>query len=323
MDWSVKYTELVKLYFSEVIEPILPNAKLASSTAMSSPDAMPEVFDLRIATSEMFHDSAYSVDRNCDYIHFTRLSSIERILRDKIILASSTSHLIDNDEVHYGFQKISNAENKAVEKAKDSTYILSLVEDKWESITDHYLWNIYGDLGKGGFLRFEVPLVKYPFSFGKVKYGLAELERVADLNARIQLFKDRHNLTAKDIEIVLLHIAACHKSKRFESEKEVRLIYSKDYEDFGRLQYLPTRTIVGPDGMTRKALEVPVRILSEGVGLVESPRTELVLKEIVLGYGIPDKELNRTFRFLMELLPKKPQVKISRLTKELDLLKLY
>ena len=63
--------------------------------------------------------------------------------------------------------------------------------------------------------------------------------------------------------MVWIHLAACHKSKRFESEKEVRLIYSKDYEMFGGLQYHPIRAYVARDGIIRKALEVPITILSK------------------------------------------------------------
>jgi hypothetical protein len=172
-------------------------------------------------------------------------------------------------------------------------------------------------------LRFEVPTVKYPFSFGKVLYGKSELQNLFELNERIEVFKQKYNLSANEIEVVWIHLAACHKSKRFESEKEVRLIYSKDYEMYGGLQYLPTKTYIGRDGKVRKALEIPVRILSQNDSYLEVPFTDLWLKEIVLGYAISDEEVYSTLQLLMNILPPGPQVKICRLNKELRFVPLH
>jgi hypothetical protein len=242
---------------------------------------------------------------------------------DLVILASSAQYFSDIDEIQYGLTRISSAQTHAIEKAKKATYILSMVEDNEHSIYDHFMWNLYSDSGKGGFLRFEVPLVRYPFSFGKVKYGRDELDHISELDHRISRFKAKHNLTAKEIEIVLLHIAACHKSRRFESENEVRLIYSKDYELFGGFRYMSKRAFVGSDGITREALEIPIIVLSQGESLVEPLLTELWLKEIVLGYGVPDDALSQTIDLLMTILPANPQVQIQRLNKELELIRLY
>ncbi len=322
-DWSDELSRLTNLYLEEVIKPILPNSRISSAGAMYAADKMPERFDLRLSTSEMFHNSIYEVNRHKDYLHFTRLSSIERILRERIILASSAQYFSDIDEIQYGLTRISSAQTHAIEKAKKATYILSMAEDNEHAVNDHFMWNLYGDLGKGGFLRFEVPIVSYPFSFGKVRYGLDELGHFSELDHRILQFKAEHNLTAKDIEIVLLHIAACHKSRRFESEKEVRLIYSKDYEYFGGLPDMSKRAFIGSDGVTREALEIPIKVLSQGESLVESPATLLRLKEIVLGYGVPDDALHQTIKLLMTILPANPQVRIQRLNKELELIRLY
>lgn len=323
MTWTDRLHELVKLFFVEVINPILPSARAASSGATSSPEIMPDRFELRMSTSDMFSGSDYSVDRQQDYLHFTRMAAIERIIKDRVILASSISTFLDKDEVHYGMSALSGITEVEVQKVRDTTYVISMVEDGELAVKDHFMWNVYGDYGKGGYLRFEVPTVKYPFSFGKVLYGENELEKLVELNTRVEAFKGKYNLTANEIEVVWIHLVACHKSRRFESEKEVRLIYSKDYEMYGGLQYLPTRAYVGRDGIIRKALDVPVRILSQSDSYGESPKTDLWLKEIVLGYGIPDEEILNTLELLMDILPANPQVKIWRLNKELKFIPLY
>jgi hypothetical protein len=323
MDWTDRLHELIGLFFIEVINPILPNARAASAGATSSPEVMPNKFDLRISTSEMFFGSAYSVDRNQDYLHFTRLAALERIIEDKVVLASSISAFSDKDEVHYGMNAISGVSGDVVKKVLENTYVLSLVEDGKMAVKDHFMWNVYGDFGKGAYLRFEVPTVKYPFSFGKVLYGESELKGLFELDARIESFKKKYNLSAKEIEVVWIHLAACHKPMRFESEKEVRLIYSKDYEMYGALQYLPTKAYISRDGVIRNALKIPVRILSKDDFYAASTVTDLLLKEIVLGYAISDEEIQSTLDLLRNILPTNPQVKIFRLNKELKFIPLY
>lgn len=323
MDWSDRFYKLVNQFFEEVINPILPFARGVMSSAHSSSEVMPKTFQLIMSTTDMFYDSVYAVDRSLDYLHFTKLASIERILRDKVILASSISNFSDVDEVSYGMNSFTSLNPNEVKRAKDAAYVVSLVEETKSSKSNAFMWNVYGDLGKGGYLKFDIPSIKYPFTLGKVKYGSEELEGLNKLNKRIEAFKSKYSLAASEIEIIFIHLAACHKSKRFESEKEVRLIYSKDYEMFGGFQKLKTRNYVGRGGIIQTSLEVPVQILSKGESYVESPKTELLLKEIVLGYGVPDSELSNTLELLMENLPTNPQVKIWRLNKELEFNLLY
>jgi hypothetical protein len=182
------------------------------------------------------------------------------------------------------------------------------------------MWNIYGDAGKGAYLKFKSPFIKYPMALGKVQYGKEHLSLINELDKRANAFIARESLQPKDMELVMLYITACHKALKFQNEHESRLIYSKDYELYGKQFYLQQTKYASINGKIKNALKIPIRFASNENTQIFN---ELILEEIVLGYGVKQNGLDSVLKWLKEILPANAPVIISHLNNELEPITLY
>ncbi len=158
------------------------------------------------------------------FIHFTSLKSLSSIISEKSIRLYSLLNSNDPNEYNY-FAEFFQLKPDGINKFKKRVFLLSLCSDnilKTHNILN--LWRLYGDNGLGVIIVFEIETSLIPFS----KYLLANVlyKRPDSKNfiKKNREFEKRFNLKVDYSD--LLHIQAClHKSKYFQAEEEVRLVY--------------------------------------------------------------------------------------------------
>lgn len=235
--------EKINLFLDNVIKQIFPHARFASSIMIGSPDYAPSSFKGVLSTENLFKDSLYEYKGDGNFIHYTSLLGLNSILSTGWLRMSEFRNLIDQNELLYASKVFSNnplftPQIETVNDIKENIFCLSACESTYETKTDSYLWEVYGDNGKGVFIEYEFSEPK-PFHhiFGKVRYGDNELLQLRQLKTSFETFRNTNEdfSPEKFIELIL-EAQAFHKAKKYSSEKEVRLLLRVDKQKYDEHQ---------------------------------------------------------------------------------------
>ena len=293
----------VRKFESDVLQKTFPNARFASAGMMGSPDIAPSSFKAEISPENLFKDTEYEYKGNGKFIHFTSLLALKSILDTGWIRMSEFSNLVDKQELVFASSIFENdsfysQEFNKLEHLKRNVFCLSACESSFETQSDSFMWEIYGDKGTGVFIEFEYTNKEpYFHNLGNVLYGKENLKPLKLLKELYDQFrKETNNFSIQDIFNVILEIKAFHKANRYHSEKEVRLLFKQDknwyeehdhtsiYEDFNSAQevkyfsklYLKGRNPIVTDENLKKHSEIEI--------CKYYPQIEI--KRICLGYNI-------------------------------------
>lgn len=231
--------EKINLFLDNVIKQVFPHARFASSLMIGSPDVAPNSFDGVLSPENLFKDTLYEYNGSGKFIHYTSLLGLNSIFDNGWLRMSEFRNLIDQNELLYASKVFSDnqlftPQIETLNRVKDNIFCLSACEATDETKTDSYLWEVYGDKGKGVFIEYEFSDPKpYHHIFGKVRYGDLELAQLRNLKSLFEEFRNTHSnfSPGKFIELIL-EAQAFHKSDKYSSEKEVRMLLRVDKQQY-------------------------------------------------------------------------------------------
>lgn len=166
--------------------------------------------------------------------HYTDFNTLLSIISQKKLRLSCIAGLNDRAEfemlVNPRGKKLKNPFNAKRIESVNRRFIISCSENK-----DHLnSWRLYGDDGKGVNIEFEIEQNKlnknkYYFAVGKVLYG-DELIRLTD-----RLSGDINNKHSYNLSFFRFYLWRNFlKSKHYQEEKEVRLLYYRKKRSVGK-----------------------------------------------------------------------------------------
>jgi hypothetical protein len=236
---TFKDFENVDKFGKEVINPIFPHANFASSFMVSSPDELATDFNGKLSPINLFKDTDYEYKGDGKFIHYTSLFGIKAILETGYIRMSEFGNLIDKSELQYASEifidnPIFQIKKEKLEQLKENLFCLSMCESNDKTKRNSFLWEVYGDKGKGAVIEFELTKNNPKlFLLGKVQYGEERLQQLRELKKNAEKFKkDNNGFFPNNFIELLAEIQSFHKSKRYDAEKEVRLFLKTDKRQY-------------------------------------------------------------------------------------------
>lgn len=219
-------------YEKEVLKMVFPNARFSESSVFGSANKEIKSFQGNISTDDLFKDTPYEFKGNHDLLHFTSLGSLIQILRNGYFRMSDFNCLDDDEELNYSLKKSDHLKLtfEQIEKIKKNIFCFSSCESNVNTITNHFMWETYANKGNG--CAIEYKLTKndpYQFINGLVRYGDDQFEEINRALKLSEEFQIRNNgFIAQKLSQLLTKILIFHKSKSYDIENEVRLVYHQD-----------------------------------------------------------------------------------------------
>lgn len=172
-------------------------------------------------------------------VHFSDIFALNSILQERTIRLYNLHNLNDPREFTFA-SKVFNLSDELVKDAKDNLYIISFCEREiLANVSAEFnMWRLYGKNGKGLAIVFSIANNQTnwrDFHISKVIYGSDQRRKFVKLLDLI----DQLNQTKPYINVDFGKLYAFHKSKMFEIEKEVRIIFDRRQKRSG----MGTRTV--------------------------------------------------------------------------------
>ena len=264
---------------------------------------------------------------NKSLLHFSNIYSLSSILQEKNIRFYNLHNLNDPREFTFA-SNVFNINEDLIQDSKDNIFTMSFceIEILKKSTSEFNMWRLYGDKGKGVALVFKIvndPKEWEDFHVSKIIYGTSERFKFVKL---LNLLNEL-NQNLPRLEVDFGKILAFHKSRLFELEKEVRIIFDKREKRIGmQSKTVSNKTkqifpIIKSDlaklvdnTSNIKYLKLP--IFSEGNNNYDSEIPLLKIEQIILGYNFVDQipEIKEHIRQLCdEQLGYKPKIIQTRL----------
>jgi hypothetical protein len=303
----------IEKFKNEVIKPIFPNVKFESSMMVTALGEPATSFKGKLSSINLFKDTKYEYKGDSKFLHYTSLFSLKAVLETGFLRMSEFGNLIDKNELMYASENFINnpifqIKKEELEQLKENIFCLSACQSNEETKRDAFMWEVYGDKGKGVFIEFEFTK-KDPnkFLLGKVQYGNESLKPLKDLEKGVEKFaKDEQNILPNNFSEFFMEIQSFHKAERYKVEQEVRLFLKVEkqahkvhklesiYQDINSNQevkyfyklFLKAR---------RPFLDFEDSLSNEEDAVFdEFPQIEI--KNIILGYNISvEKKVNLTY----------------------------
>ncbi len=280
----------MKTKFQKELKSLIPYGNLPSVTAHHDDGSSnTQIFLPRDYKS--FAGSDYYYGSKQSLVHFTTLEGAKAIMNSGMLWMTELAKLNDPREFTYGTTH-HTVDSTIIEMAKRNAFSISFCEKdmvirKSGFNREFMLWRLYGDDGNGCILEFEIDNERndwVDFYLSEVKYGIRK-------KARFKTFERLNKSISNKGENVLADLSPLlffHKSRLFQNEYEVKLIY--DGRESGvthrTTYYDANREVIFPkpfEGNEAMRLELPIRkYTNTGVGNERRPR--LKLKRVILGY---------------------------------------
>ena len=230
----------IKKFETEILKIVFPHARLARTSMYGSPDIAPSSFEGALSTENIFKDTQYEYKGDGSFIHFTSLIALKSILDSGWLRMSEFGNLLDKDknELMYAasvFQDndLLKPQFERLDYLKDTLFCLSACEANENTKRNAFMWEVYGDKGKGVFIEYSFTKKQsYFYIFGKMQYGLDKLEPLKKVKELAEEFGKKNNFFPSNFLELLVEIQSFHKAKHFEIEDEVRLLFRKEKEPY-------------------------------------------------------------------------------------------
>ncbi len=244
-------------------------------------------------------DTAFYLESENDFIHFTTLDSLYSILNSGFIRLYNLNNMDDKNEMEYAFREL--AFKGTTEKAKEELYCFSMCSsnkvfsDRTKE-KEHLLWKLHGSDGQGVILRVKIEnnIKWYFYHLSEVYYGVDNFGSIKSFNSTI------HN------QILDEKICCFIKSPIYKFESEIRLVFDNinpvTVKDSDNQKIYP---VTFPDKLHVPAktfyFQIPiVNFYKDGKNSIffapniqgkdfEIPKIKIT--EIILGYRYSEKDL--------------------------------
>jgi hypothetical protein len=219
-------------YEREVLKNVFPHAHFSQSSVLGSAEREIKSFDGNISTGHLFQDTPYEFNGKNELLHFTSLNSLIQILRNGYFRMSDFNCLDDEEELNYSLKQLKDLklDHDQIEEIKENLFCFSACESNDKTILNHFMWEVYADKGKGCAIEYKLTKNNpYQFLNGIVRYGENEFDELNTVLKLSEKFKDENNgFHAQDLPRLLTNILIFHKSKSYDIEDEVRMVYHRD-----------------------------------------------------------------------------------------------
>lgn len=212
-----RYFKKGNQYIEEVIRPLLPNVSLGGFIN----------YNYHLSGPGQLLGSIYEkgINENASFLHFTNISNLLEIIRSKKIRMSDFNSFKDRFELCYANNNLVDIPSD-FEDLKSCLFALSMCEDNEDNHS--YMWEKYGDCGKGICIRLKLDKSKSVFAdfyLGKVNYSdTNEISELRELKIRHNTFKSKYGEAIDNLDTILLSACSMYKKREFEKEKEFRLL---------------------------------------------------------------------------------------------------
>lgn len=225
------------LFYKRIFHEILPHLSYSTAASMGSAESI-ENYECWHSNDSFFKDSPYEYNAN-DFLHFTNLNSASQILHSGFLRMSTFRYLEDNKEIEFAANVFENTEalidlNK-ISPFKEKVFCLSMTEFNEQNIFNSYLWEKYGDFGKGVSIRYKLTKPKpYFYLIGKMMYGENDIWPIKKIKENILKYRNEGKPLPKNMLELMVALFSFHKSGDYSKENEVRL-------------FLNLNNFIGPD----------------------------------------------------------------------------
>jgi len=306
-------TELESLY-KKIFSEILPHSDYSSAAWFGSPDSI-ESYKCWHSNDLFFKGSPYEHEGN-DFIHFTSLSNISKILNSGFLRMSEFRCLADSSEIKYAANVfLDNNEFinlNEIQLIKEKVFCLSMTEYNEKNILSPYLWDKYGDKGNGVCIRYKITEPNpYFYLIGKVKYGEKGLWPIKKIKEYMKNYKDEGKHIPQNILDLLIGLFSYHKSDDYSLEKEVRMFLDLNTDIGPNLEYETIYEDITDDKQIRRYNKLFLKnrheISNNLIGnkhhseKIFSVFPQIEIKEIVLRYSQEHKKTVKYTCFLNDL----------------------
>lgn len=311
-------TNNIRLFENEVLKQVLPNARLASSMMMGSPDEAPNAFVGKLSSENLFKNSVYEYQGDGKFLHFTNLSGLKAILESGWLRMSEFRNLLDKSELSYPdfifendpYYKLSSEE---LDSIKENVFCLSACQSNEETKRNSFMWDVYGDRGMGVTIEYCFDQ-KHPYNYviGKTQYGVEALKPLEKLKELAGEFRNKNaNFFPSNFAELITELRAFHKAKRFSIEEEVRLFLRVDkqaheehnhisiYRDLAHGQNVRYFNKLFLKGRHEFLTEENIKI--HGTETILNVTPQIVINKITFGFNIPIKQKIDLFSFFRKL----------------------
>lgn len=219
-------------YQKEVLQKVFPKAHFSESSVFGSMTKEINSCASKISSGNLFQETKYELTGKNDLLHFTSLNSLIQIMRSGYFRMSDFNCLDDDQELNYSLKKVKDLMQyqERIDEAKDRLFCFSACESNENTITNHFMWELYADSGRGCSIEFELTKKNpYQFLIGKVQYGENEFHELNEIIRLSEKFKQENNgFHIQNLPSTLTNILVFHKSESYDIEDEVRLVYYQD-----------------------------------------------------------------------------------------------
>jgi hypothetical protein len=326
--------ELVEkeIVISSELSQLLPNVKI-SPLRLGSSNGVQAVHYFISPHNHDLLNSEYYYDGELQFVHFTKLSSIQSILSEKHIRLYNLNNLSDPREYSYA-GKLNLFNSKIRLNAKENIYILSMCKEQVlrdKNIGFEFnLWRLYGDNGFGvavilGFSQ-NKPSNWKDYFLSKIHYGASSREKLVRINDLIKKYEKE----SPGISIDLGQLVCFHKSNLYSLEEEIRLLFdNREKNILSATQYRNSKNeLVSPiikDDIVKsvssskkiKYLELPIFYNSYDTVSEDNKVPIPKIESIILGYQYkkPYSVIGKLQSLCLKQLGYLPQIIPSRLVK--------
>lgn len=229
--------DLLSQYKLDVLSSLLPNIINASEGFFSSNG----IFKIDVCHDfTAFDNSCFDANLVDDsrLIHFTTTTNCLSILESNELWFSSLNKLFDSRELIHANQYFGDNSLEVISKLKSRIFSLSSCLYDSDTINNDLMWNEYAVNNTGIALILKLKQTGHLYScfIGRIKYSdhpIVELQEILSKHAIFQL--EHPNICIVDLNETFHFLSAFYKEKKWEHEKEIRLLSIKqpyEIEDY-------------------------------------------------------------------------------------------
>lgn len=288
--------DLKSKYLKEVVQPLLPNAKYKFTIQAGDFLTTSDTFNGALSTEEIFKKSNYEYKGEERFLHFTSLTSLDAIIKSGYFRMSDFTNLSDKTELNFASlvfedDKYFKLNEEIIDEEKRKLFCLSVCENTTETIQNTFMWNEYGNKGAGVIIDFSLNCSKsHRFSLGHIKYGKKELQVIKDLKQRFIDFKEENTFSPNNPVQMITLLLAFHKSLKYASEKELRIIFTDNGLELVKTKYPTIEPTINNNNQATSFNKIFLKGRSSFEVSDENLFPEIKINRIILGYNLSYEE---------------------------------
>lgn len=336
----------IKLYETEVLKKVFPNAGIARSQSISNDNAPADNAHAWLSgLNQVYKETLYYYEGELLFIHYTSLKNLINILNERTIKLFDFTNLNDPQELIFAStqfiptlkEDIKNNPDHFKQQVLSFSFCNYNLENNQEQFD---MWRFYGLDGLGVGMVFSIKDTNrsdwYNFLLSKVYYKDEYLQCLEKFTSLHTDFVSRNKFKINNPHDFVLPLFGLHKKSFFKTENEVRLIkfvpgisdekYQSNYINGDRISITTNQQL-----RTSFYYSLPILLDFEIEKYLEKnkswPQYEAVrspyikIEEIILGYRYTDDQIEVLKSSIADIFYKKFRMPIkiteSKFKKEL------